>query len=81
MLELKQSPELRGPEGPRGLKGDQGLQGDAGVVDYEKLAAEIMARLPPITVRTVDNDGSVKDSVAVKLGGTLNLNHTYTRAK
>lgn len=68
--ELKQAPELRGEQGPPGK--------DASV-DMDLLVQQVIANLPPITVRTVDDAGSVKDSVDVRLGGTLNLEHSFTR--
>jgi hypothetical protein len=43
----------------------------------DDLVAAVIARLPPITVRTVDDSGAVRDSVDVKLGEVLNLEHEY----
>jgi len=50
---------LQGPRGPAGPPGP----------------AAPPAELPPITVRTIDDEGRVRDSVQVPLGGTLNLQH------
>lgn len=44
-------------------------------IDKDALIAELLAKMPPITVRTVDAQGSVRDEEQVHLGGILNLHH------
>lgn len=73
--ELKGDPGERGPAGPAGAPGRDGR--DA-VVD-EATVSDLIARLPPITVRTVNDAGQVVDEVKVHLGGDLNLHHNFKR--
>ena len=43
------------------------------VIDYDQLTEELMARLPPLTLRLRDGDGNVLDEDTVPIGGTLDL--------
>ncbi len=61
------------------FQGPQGPPGNDAQIDIDKIADAVVSKLPPITVRTVDSQGNVKDSVSVKLGETLNLNHSFDR--
>lgn len=74
---LKNEPGLRGADGAPGPAGPPGPAGSDATVDVDDLVRRVVAALPPITVRTIDDSGVVRDSVDVKLGGTLNLNHSY----
>lgn len=60
---------VAGPIGPAGPPGK-----DA-VVDYDKLAEEVIKRLPPFYPQWIDADGNVIDEIksGVKLGQTLKL--------
>lgn len=66
---------FRGPQGPAGPAGS-----DASV-DVDQLADDVLNRLPPITVNTVNGKGETIDSVTVGLGGYLNLWHKPIQAK
>ena len=57
----------------RGPKGDKGDKGDKESIDLEKIADKILSRLPSITVRYLQGDGSVFDSETVHLGDTLDI--------
>lgn len=69
-----------GPEGAAGIQGppgQDGKDGRDGSVDVAELEAAINQILDSkgITVRTIDENGAVKDSEFIPLGGTLNLLH------
>lgn len=82
--ELKGDPGERGPAGPAGAPGRDGQDGRDGapgrdaVID-DAAIDELIQRLPPIRVRTVDDAGRVVDEVEVRLGGDLNLHHNFKR--
>lgn len=82
--ELKGDPGERGPAGPAGAPGRDGQDGRDGapgrdaVID-DVAIDELIQRLPPIRVRTVDDAGRVVDEVEVRLGGDLNLHHNFKR--
>ena len=62
---VRSDPSFRGPVGPRGPEGPQGSPGtDADISnlsddDLDRIAAEVIKRLPPITVQDVDARGEV----------------------
>ena len=56
---LRSDPSFRGATGPRGPEGPQGSPGKDADIDYDRLAAEVIKRLPPITVQDVDATGQV----------------------
>jgi hypothetical protein len=60
---------------PQGPAGATGPAGPASSVDVDRIAAAITRTLPPITFRTVDSSGKVRDTETVPLGGVLNLHH------
>jgi hypothetical protein len=60
-----------GPQGPQGPRGPQGPAGKVAVVDYDRLAAEVAKRLPPMTFQMIGEDGKVKQSFKAGLGETV----------
>ena len=57
----------------RGPKGEPGRDGTPANLDYDRLASEVSARLPPISVKVDDGEGSISELQSVHLGGTLTL--------
>lgn len=70
---IKKLPVTSDVPGPAGPPGPQGPAGKDAEIDYDKMAAAIIAKLPPITIQTVDDSGVVRDSDTVSLGGVLKL--------
>tara|TARA_R110000751_G_scaffold78889_1_gene159230 strand:- start:31 stop:1287 length:1257 start_codon:yes stop_codon:yes gene_type:complete len=60
-------PASEGPQGP------QGLPGKDAVIDYDKLASEVVKRLPPFYPQWIDREGNVIDELkdGVRLGQTF----------
>lgn len=74
--ELKGDKGDAGPAGPAGPAGAPGRDGrDASIDDVA--IDDLIGRLPPITVRTINDAGQVVDEVKVRLGGDLNLHHHF----
>lgn len=63
-------PGERGAAGARGERGEKGDPGDAAEID--DVVADVLKKLPPITVHFMDRDGIAR-SVTVKLGGALEI--------
>lgn len=76
---LAADPRLRGPQGEPGLDGQDGKQGPAGppgadaVVDYDQLAAAVVARLPPQRLQLVDDQGAILEEGRAPLGDPIKL--------
>ena len=77
-------PGQAGADGPAGRDGIDGLPGRDGIdgrdgaateLDYDRIAEEVLARLPPIYPMWIDKDGKVIDEIkgGVRLGQTLPL--------
>lgn len=76
MQAIKNDPSFRGEAGPAGRDGEDGRDGkDADPIDYDKLAQEVIKRLPPIYPQWIDDEGRVIDELpgGVRLGQTLPL--------
>ena len=72
---LRSDPSFRGPEGPPGKTGAEGPPGKDAEIDIDRLANEVIQRLPPITVQQLDRNGKMLQEGDAYLGGTLRLYH------
>ena len=55
----------------KGPKGDPGPPGKDATIDYDKLAAEVARRLPPIKFQTIDPSGNTVHDIDRRLGDTV----------
>jgi len=60
-----------GETGEPGPPGPRGSQGDTTEVDYDKITAAVVSRLPPMTFQTERPDGTVIKRIEVGLGGIV----------
>ena len=66
---------LSNDPGMKGSDGTDGRDGKDAIIDYDRLAAEVIRRLPPIAVQQLDRNGKLLHSGDAYLGGTLKLYH------
>ena len=69
VAQLKADPAMKGSDG------QDGRDGKDAVIDYDRLANEVIRRLPPITVQQLDEKGKMLQEGDAYLGGTLRLYH------
>jgi hypothetical protein len=77
-------PRFRGPPGPAGPAGQPGPAGPAGptaTIDYDRLAAEMISRLPPIVVHGCRADGTIVDTESYPVGTPIRLRYEYETPK
>jgi len=72
---LANADKFRGPAGPAGPAGPPGRDGTSPALDYDRLAQEVLGRLPPIAVETYTADGRLVDSESYPVGTPIRLRY------
>lgn len=61
--------------GPSGVDGKPGVNGKDAVIDYNRLAEEVIRRMPPISVQTFDRNNRLVDEEAYPFGTPLKFRY------
>lgn len=76
---IKPAPGPQGSAGPKGDKGEPGATGPKGdpgkdaTVDYDRLAAAVIERLPPVRLQIVDSNNKPVQETTAPLGEPLRM--------
>jgi hypothetical protein len=79
---MAEDERFRGPPGPTGQAGpagERGPPGEAAKLDYDQLAAAVMAKLPPTRVQFLDGKGSVSQEFIYQPGEPILLPPTFVK--
>lgn len=82
---MAEDPRFKGPPGKdghpgvpgvNGMSGKDGRDGKDATVDYDRLASEVIARLPPLHIRNVDRvTGKIIDEEYYPVGSVVTLRY------